>query len=123
MNFIGLDIGKVRTGVAISTDAKLASPLSIVSTKELARCMKSLLAKFGPSHLVVGLPRGLSGLDSRQVGYTRSLALEIAKNLKLRVTFMDEKLSTQEAKRLTVAKRVDDISAQIVLQAYLESRE
>jgi len=120
MNFIGLDIGRVRTGVAIATDGRLAMPLKIVPTSEAVVYIKSLLDEFGPSRLIVGQPRGLAGVDSQQAKFTRSQARKMARELGLSVFFVDERLSTKQARKLTGRRRVDDLSAQIILQAYLD---
>jgi putative holliday junction resolvase len=138
---LGLDIGERRVGVAISDpEQRLAVPLhSLVRDgrgSELAALME-LARREEVAGLVVGLPLSLSGDPGAQAQSTRAFAGRLEAELGLEVQFWDERLSTQEALRLTLpaegtrgrrrsgkapAADTDALAAAIILQAYLDSR-
>lgn len=135
MRAIGIDIGKRRSGLAISDELGLvAHPHSTVDDPdELVDAVGRLARETGANLLVVGLPIGKGGADTDQTRWVREKAAEIAQRLGLRVELWDERLSTREAqRRLSEAGRgseearylADRASAAIILQSYLDaSRE
>ncbi|HEX5368457.1 MAG TPA: Holliday junction resolvase RuvX, partial [Dehalococcoidia bacterium] len=92
------------------------------------------------AEIVVGLPLSMSGEDSAQTQRARDFAAELERRLGLPVHLWDERLSTQEALRLTSnegrsaggrrgrgratppAADTDALAASIILQAYLDAR-
>lgn len=133
MKTIALDIGSKRIGVAAS-DALgvLASPLTVIPRKSDAKSIDAILHlsnREGADEIVVGLPVSLNGGHTRQ---TRSVAAFISKLEALapvRVTAVDERFSTVEAKRLlSETKRIqerdrgeiDAAAAAVILQSYLD---
>ena len=92
------------------------------------------------TEIVVGLPLSMSGEDSTQTQRARDFAAELQRRLGLTVHLWDERLSTQEALRLTgddgrgsgssrrgrgrptpPAADTDALAASIILQAYLDA--
>ena len=57
-----MDLGEVRTGVAISDPGgSLARPLEVVPSDRLSQYLCTLLAEEGITEVVVGIPKSLSG--------------------------------------------------------------
>jgi putative Holliday junction resolvase len=133
---LGVDVGTVRVGVAVSDPAGLlASPLVTLARDpaggadlgELAR----LVAERGAVEVVVGLPRSLSGRRGPAARaaeeYAAALATRIAP---VPVRLADERLSTVAAAR-TLADRgistrkqrlvVDQAAAALILQGWLDA--
>ena len=81
-----------------------------------------------PDELILGLPIGLAGTDTAQTGDVRALALRLRSRLGIRVTLVDERLSSVEAARsVKGADRrrkgdLDSAAAAVVLQSVLDSR-
>lgn len=137
---LGLDAGERRIGVAISDpDRSFALPLrSILADGRELDALALLLDTEGVSEIVVGLPLSLSGEDSAQTSRARDFARLLEQRFQLPVHLWDERLSTQEALRLSEEPRrdrgdrrgrrrpqsppvdTDAIAASIILQAYLD---
>jgi len=119
---VGLDVGKVRTGLARgSMAAKLAEPMYSIPTAELTARLKQIIAKSRADILVVGLPRNLDGRDTQQTTWTRAWVNGIKKLVE------DEALTTHQANsQQPKAKSLVDehaLAAATILQDFLDSRE
>jgi putative Holliday junction resolvase len=136
MRVMALDIGEVRTGIAISDpDAKVASPLKILPTAEVTgvcKSFKTLLDDYEPAVLLVGLPLSLDGGENAQAQQVRSVAADIQTATGLPLDFVDERFSSSEAKRIlreqgcterTMRGKIDMIAASLFLQAWLDTNE
>ena len=80
--------------------------------------------------IILGLPKNMDGSESFRVEKTRAFAEMLGKETELEIIFVDERLSTVQAYTyLNMAdfngkKRrgvIDALSAQIILQSYLDS--
>lgn len=121
--FIGLDVGKVRTGMARgSSIAKLAQPLKTLPTEQVIAELKT---HEGLAGIVVGLPRSLDGSETDQTAWVRQWVDAAQKQLSAPFYWQDEALTSKlaEAKHFNKAriKDVDSLAAQIILQDFLDS--
>ncbi len=132
---MALDIGAARIGFAISDPAEaVATPLCVLSTSDVVnrnRTFLRLLEDWEPEYLVFGMPYSLSGKAGPQARAVKETAKRIASACKLPYTFVDERLSSQEAKRSLREKgmgeremrgKIDMIAACLFLQAWLDGR-
>jgi len=131
---LGLDLGDVRIGVALSDpDRRLAVPIGTVHVGrppgEL-RAIADLVAEHGATLVVLGLPRSLDGSDGPAAGRARAFADALRAALSVPVLLHDERLSTVEADRSLaeagVSSRerravIDAAAAQVILQAWLDA--
>jgi putative Holliday junction resolvase len=130
----GIDYGTVRIGIALAdTEIAIASPYENYTrrTPELdASYFRELAAKEKIAQFVVGLPVHLHGGESQKSTEAREFGTWLARMTGVPVAFFDERFTTAEADELlAVAKltkkqrqaRRDQIAAQIMLTAYLES--
>lgn len=136
MRVVGLDLGAARIGVAVSDPAGVvASPHSVVrrtgSHAADHRAIAAVVEEYEAELLVVGLPRSLDGSVGRAATSTLREVDELAANVPVPVTTVDERLTTVSAERalrdLQVkgpARRavVDKVAAAILLQAWLDGR-
>lgn len=133
---VGVDFGLRRIGIAISDPLQVVASalptLDFVGSPE-ARAQKllALLAPYSPVLIVVGLPLRLDGTSSEITEETRAFATLLEKLSGLPIVLWDERLTSAQADRtlrqanLTRKKRalhVDQVSAAIVLQNYLDSQ-
>jgi putative Holliday junction resolvase len=134
MRIAGIDYGTVRIGIALAdTEVGIATPLANYTRRsdELdAAYFRNLVdeEKFG--RFIVGLPVLLDGQESQKSHESRAFGGWLAKVTGLPVHFFDERFTTAEAdellgqthltKKQRKARR-DQIAAQIMLTAYLES--
>jgi len=130
---MALDIGKSRIGVAISDPARrVATPLCVLAADEVlagAAPFRRLIDDWEPDVLVCGIPYTLSHAEGPQAKEIREMAGKISQACALPVVFVDERLSSQEAKRslreegLTEREmrgKIDMIAAGVFLQAWLD---
>lgn len=135
MRVLGLDIGTVRIGVAVSDAAGcVASPLAVLDARVVAadvRPLARIVADYEIESIVVGIPLTLSGDEGPQAKTTREVAEALSVALDLPVAYVDERLSSAEAKRVMreagLSEReqrgsVDKVAAAILLQSYLDTR-
>lgn len=136
-----LDLGEVRTGVAISdVGTTLARPLEVVPSVRLDEYLNEVLQREGITEVVVGVPKTLGG----EIGFQARRVLERVEALKARfpeVRFIerDERFTTKLAVAGVVAgtgsgkkkrgrnrernrERVDHLAAARLLQEHLDSR-
>jgi putative Holliday junction resolvase len=132
---IGVDVGKVRVGLARSDrDGLLATPVETVQRRGndlepvLAR-IAEVAAELDAIELVVGLPLALSGRDTPSTGDARMVA-DLLAGASLPVRLIDERLTTVSAQAALHASGrnarssravIDQVAAVILLQHALDA--
>lgn len=135
MQVLALDIGEKRIGVASgSTAGKVATPVKVMPAGEVlanSRTWRMLLQDYEPDLLVCGCPKSMSGAKGQQAQRVRESAEKIARAAGLPVEFVDERLSSSEAKRYLreqgmsekeMRGKVDAVAASIFLETWLAQR-
>lgn len=128
MKIVGLDIGDVWTGIAIS-DALgfLARPLKTVLSKELDAFLATVIATEKIKKIIVGYPRTMRGTESDQTKKVEAEKLRLEK-LFPDITWLlwDERLSSKHAQTLKKAKTKEEkihahsVAAAFILTSFLE---
>jgi putative holliday junction resolvase len=135
MRAVGIDLGSVRVGIAISDELGLmAHPRPHLAGGDwpaLLEALAELARDENVDHFVVGLPRQLDGNEGRAARDARRFAVALGKHTGIEVTLCDEWLTTREAKvRLRASgkndkqsrSRVDSAAAAVLLQSWLDAR-
>lgn len=128
---LGVDVGKVRVGVARSDPhGMLATPVETVArTDGSVQKIIELAVEHAAVELVVGLPIALSGRDTASTGDARAFAQELADRSDLPVRLVDERMTTMSANAALRASGrtaknsrsvVDQVAAVIILQHALD---
>ena len=127
-NFIALDVGEKRIGVAAATGSvKIAIALTTldVDGTEIEEIAK-IIANEDVDTIVVGYPRNQSGEPTAQTAYSEAFA-EKLKDMVPAIAFQDESLTSVMAENQLNADRrpytkadIDARAAAIILQDYLE---
>lgn len=140
---IGVDYGMSRIGLALSDERKIiATPLQTVLTeKKTEQTVAKLVAllnelqekeRFEIEEIVVGLPLMMSGKTGFQADEVKHFVALLAESTTIPILTWDERLSTVQAERslresqMTRKRRskvVDIVSAAIILQSYLDSKQ
>lgn len=131
--FLGLDIGEVRIGVAVSDElGMIASPVAMIPRKsDVVAGLRKLIATYGPSRLIVGLPVGLSGREGPQAQATREFADALAAEVGLPLEYYDERMSSSIAEAALISQgtrrqkrkeNIDAMAAAVILQGYLDNQ-
>lgn len=131
---IGLDVGDVRIGIAISDMlGMVANARESYTRKGLEKDLRYFtdLAKAeNADAFVLGLPKNMDGTEGERVEVTREFGDKLHEFSGLPVVYMDERLSTVAAERMLIQadvrrdkrkKVIDKVAACIILQNYLDS--
>ena len=135
MRILGLDFGDVHVGLALSDPLELtAQPLGLYHLRgeaENKAHFAELIRRQEVGMIVIGLPLRMDGSAGTRAEKTRAFAAWLEKSSGLPVVLWDERLTTKQAigimheqKIRTKARRAVEhqISAALILQAYLDSR-
>ena len=125
---LGLDYGEKRIGVSISRlNKKMAIPHSIIQYKDIEVAfdkIKKITENNNIKLIVLGIPKTLKNEIGFKAKEVLSFKEKLSKNIKIDVELEDERLSTIQAlnsvDRKSKNKYVDDSSATIILNNYLE---
>lgn len=126
---LGFDFGMKRIGVAIGqTVTQTARPLMTLSSKQGVpnwNTVDSLIKKWLPDVIVVGIPLNMDGTEQPISHHARDFAASLREKFKIVVHEMDERLTTKDAReRLFIQGgfkalqdgQVDQVAAQLILQ-------
>ena len=132
---LAIDYGTKRVGIAVTDVLQIAAnPLETVHSKDALAYLKAYVLREPVEAIVVGMPRRLSGEDSdatqHVVGFVRILQKEFPT---IPVHTIDERFTSKMAQAAMLAGglkkkdrqdkgTVDRVSAAIILQSYLESK-
>ena len=132
---LAIDYGKKRTGIAVTDIMQLiANGLTTVATHELLTFLTNYLAKEQVERIIVGLPEQANNEESENMSRIRPFVKTLEKSFpNLPVEYVDERFTSVMAHRTMLdaglkkkARQnkalVDEISATIILQTYLESK-
>lgn len=135
MKILAVDLGTVRTGLAISDPTEfLASPIGTVIQRDLDKLavqVADTARSQGAGRIVVGHPKNMDGSRGDSARRAEDFAQKLESLTGLPVVLWDERMTTMSAigylnetdvrgkKRKAV---VDTVSAVIILQGYLDSQ-
>ncbi|MBO7067289.1 MAG: Holliday junction resolvase RuvX [Bacteroidaceae bacterium] len=132
---LSVDYGVRRTGLAVTDPLKIiAGGLATVETPRLIMFLQEYLAKEHVERFVVGLPKQTNGRDSDNLPRVRNFVRQLAKTFPdIPIDMWDERytsvLAHQAMLQSGIGKKarqnkalVDEISATIILQGWMEGR-
>ncbi len=133
---MAIDYGTRRTGIAVTDPLRIvAGALETVPTHELHRWLEGYLAAEKVDIIVVGHPTRMDGSPSETMAQIAPLVRKLrAEHPEQQVVMHDERFTSRLAQRAIIeggvrkmARRdkaiADRVSATIILQDYLESRD
>ena len=132
---LAIDYGKKRTGLAVSDEMQIiAGGLTTVATTELVDYILDYVKREPVERIVVGLPKQMNNEPSENMRRVEPFVNRLRKLLPdIPVDYHDERFTSVLAQRTIIeagikkmARRnkglVDEVSATIILQSYMESR-
>jgi putative Holliday junction resolvase len=127
MSIIAIDLWEKKVGIAIEIN-NIAFPKKIVSRIELVRELKNIFSE-NESYdtIIVWLPYDLYWIDNKQLNKTTKFIEKLKLIFPLKkVIWIDERFTTFEAQNINKSfknnkKEVDDISASLILESYLNT--
>jgi putative Holliday junction resolvase len=132
---LSIDYGKKRTGLAVTDPLKLiAGGLATVSTSELFNYLQDYIKKEQVEKVIIGKPLQTNGEPSENLNRVQQFVNRWKKAVpQIPIEYYDERFTSVLAHRAIldsgIGKKarqnkalVDEISATILLQDYMESR-
>lgn len=132
---LALDFGTRQIGIAVGqTVTGTAQPLRVIRATDGRpdwQHLTDLIAEWRPQLLLVGLPLNMDGTESEFCARARQFARRLHGRTGIRVTMVDERLSTAEAKSLASGSKkyrdhranpVDALAAALTLETWLRDR-
>ncbi|MDD7182334.1 Holliday junction resolvase RuvX [Peptostreptococcus anaerobius] len=133
---MGLDIGNSTIGVAVSDmlgiTAQGITTIHRKSKKKDLEELKKIIDEQNVNLIVSGLPKNMNGTIGPQAELVKKFCELIESELKIKVEFWDERLTTVSAQRVLIdgdisrknrKKVIDKLAAVIILQNYLDYRK
>ena len=130
---LGIDYGDVRIGIALSDPLKIISKpfITLKNDDVFFDEFKKIIQKKDVDTIVVGYPVGMKGQTTKQTEKVDSFIKILQQNINIEVVTIDERLSSVSATNSLIQQGVktghnkamiDDTSAAIILQEFLDSR-
>jgi putative Holliday junction resolvase len=126
MNYLGIDYGRKRIGLARSI-GWMAEPMMIIhNSEETIRQIAEICDEYGIEELVFGLSEGEMAEE------TKVFAKEVSEEVQLPIHYIDETMSSKEVAQLVRAagKKMKDRQAPIdhyaaahILQLFLDTQK
>lgn len=134
MRILAIDLGDVRSGVAISDVSEtLATPVCTINESDRVKLLEevlNLIKKYNVRKVVIGLPKNMDGTEGRSAQKSYEFAENVKSKVDVEIVMQDERCTTKEANvYLNVTdmrgkkrkKVIDSVAATIILQNYLDS--
>lgn len=127
MRAIALDLGRARTGVAVSDPTgTLVRPLAVIADIDRpdgAAALDAVIAEHAPEVIVIGQPLLMSGEAGEQAHHASSFAGRLRRRVTAQVVLVDERMSTAEAERRAresgSSTDIDSLAACVILESWL----
>ena len=133
---VAIDYGKKRTGIAVTDPLQMiAQGLCTIESAQLVWFLKSYFQKEDVSEIVIGYPKNLDNTDTDITKKVEKLHQQFQKLFADKKTILiDERFTSKMAFQSIidsgVSKKerrnkglIDEVSATIILQSYLEQKE
>lgn len=128
---IGVDVGKVRVGVARS-DAQglMAVPVGTLQRESALATLSEMATEYAPLEFIVGLPLTLDGRETPSTQDARDFATSLAEATAVPVRLIDERLTTvaaqhalHDASHSTKSSRgvIDQVAATLLVDSALDA--
>lgn len=134
--WLGLDLGSVRIGVALSDPLGMtAQPLTVLKsagTQKDIIAIGELVEKHEVTQVIIGLPLNMDGTESSTTKKVREFTGKLAQRLNVPVFFIDERLTSKQAERLMIEgdsrredrrKKIDKVAAALLLHSALHGAQ
>lgn len=136
MRILAIDYGDARIGLALSDESEtLASPIGTYNSQSMRKDIDYISAVAREKNaglIVIGLPINMDGSYGVRAEKTQAFGNVLQRVSGIKVEYKDERLTTVSAERTLIEcnmrreKRkqvIDTLSAQIILQSYLDARK
>ena len=130
---LGIDYGDTRIGIALSDPMQIITKpyVTLKNDKEFIDELKKIINEKEVETIVVGYPVGIKGQITKQTEKVEVFITQLKSTLELEVIAIDERLSSVSAENILKQQgfktghnksMIDDTSAAIILQEYIDSK-
>ena len=130
---LGIDYGDTRIGIALSDPMQIITKpyVTLKNDKEFIDELKKIINEKEVKTIVVGYPVGMKGQITKQTEKVELFITQLKSTLELEVIAIDERLSSVSAENILKQQglktghnksMIDDTSAAIILQEYIDSK-
>jgi putative holliday junction resolvase len=131
---LGIDVGSVRIGLAVSDETHtLASPVATIPNepRTMWTRIEREMEDREVDRVVIGLPRRLDGGEGDAAAHAQAFAAELAQRTTTAIELWDERFTTTIAERSLIESGVrrkrrreviDSVAAAVLLQSWLDAR-
>lgn len=136
MIIMSLDLGKARTGIAVSDNSEsFAFPKTVITeynTEKLVKKIAACVSEIKPELIVVGYPKNMDGSAGERAKECADIAQAVKEATGIDVVLWDERCTTISAHTAlnftdTRGKKrkqvIDAVAAVIILEDYLNFRK
>lgn len=134
---LAIDYGTKRAGLAVTDPLQMiASPLDTIHPKDLMEFLKKYLEQEEVECFVLGWPKNLDNSDTEMIQHVKGFQRKLLKEFPDKeVHLVDERFTSKMALNAMIAGgskkkdrrqktgNLDKVSATIILQSYMESKE
>ena len=130
---LGIDYGDTRIGIALSDPLQIITKpyITLKNNSDFFVKLESIVNEKGVKIIVVGYPYGMKGQITKQTEKVDLFIDRLKQNIDIEVIKVDERLSSKSAENLLKKQgfktghnksMIDDTSAAIILQEYIDSK-
>lgn len=136
MNILGIDYGLKRVGFAvgeqITNSCSTYFSKKFKNRKELVEKIKNLISEWDISTIVIGLPLNMDNSESEMSLEIRNFSKKLEKDINIKINFVDEKLTTYEAKQILkdlnknkqyIEKNNHGLAAKLILDSFMREKK
>lgn len=129
--FLGIDLGLVHTGLALSKEG-ITSPYKTINSKNFNHLMSeihSVIVKENITKIIVGIPLSHDGKENKQSLEVRKIVNNLKKYIKVPIEYYNEYGTTYSHTHLSSGfhvgvatkkkEKIDQYSASSILESYL----
>ena len=136
MNILGIDYGSKNVGFAIgeqiTNSCSTYFSKKFKNRKELVEKIKNLISEWDISTIVIGLPLNMDNSESEMSLEIRNFSKKLEKDINIKINFVDEKLTTYEAKQFLkdlnknkqyIEKNNHGLAAKLILDSFMREKK
>ena len=136
MNILGIDYGLKSAGFAvgeqITNSCSTYFSKKFKNRKELVEKIKNLISEWDISTIVIGLPLNMDNSESEMSLEIRNFSKKLEKDINIKINFVDEKLTTYEAKQIMkdlnknkqyIEKNNHGLAAKLILDSFMRDKK
>ena len=136
MNILGIDYGLKSAGFAvgeqITNSCSTYFSKKFKNRKELVEKIKNLITEWDINIIVIGLPLNMDNSESEMSLEIRNFSKKLEKDINIKINFVDEKLTTYEAKQIMkdlnknkqyIEKNNHGLAAKLILDSFMRDKK